>query len=245
MDTDSLLLRYADALQARRREKYSETPREKIQTEVNAAIPLLRGFIAGDLVFGITMIAVLLALGVWGISRVIASQNEANAEPTSASIVDVLADVPLATPSPEEFLAVNDPALTISADGLATPTFSLNANVVVSIFSVERAFVRIAVDGKVVFEGRIAPFETKQYEAVEKIEILCGNAAALRITYNGRDLGLMGNVGEVANRVYTISGVVAPTSTPTPTATATPLVSNTPTMTITSTRTATQETPSP
>jgi hypothetical protein len=93
----------------------------------------------------------------------------------------------------------------------------------------------------VVFEGRIAPFETTQYEAVEKIEILTGNAAALLITYNGRDLGLMGNVGEVTNRVYTVSGVVAPTFTPTPTATNTPLVSNTPTVTITSTRTPTEE----
>lgn len=128
---------------------------------------------------------------------------------------------------------------------LATPTISLNANVVVSIFSVERAFVRIAVDGETVFEGRIAPFETQQFEAEEKIEILCGNAAALRITYNGRDLGLMGNVGEVASRIYTISGIVAPTSTPTPSATITPLVSNTPTSTITPTPTAAEETPSP
>ncbi|MBL8080043.1 MAG: DUF4115 domain-containing protein [Anaerolineales bacterium] len=249
MDTDKILLRYADALQARRREKYSETPREKIQTEVNAAIPLLRGFIAGDLVFGITMIAILLALGVWGIGRVIDSQNDTNAEPTSASIVDVLADVPLVTETPEGFLPVNDPALATNALGpdgaLATPTISLNANVVVSIFSVERAFVRIAVDGETVFEGRIAPFETQQFEAEEKIEILCGNAAALRITYNGRDLGLMGNVGEVASRIYTISGIVAPTSTPTPSATITPLVSNTPTSTITPTPTATEETPSP
>lgn len=249
MDTDKILLRYADALQARRREKYSETPREKIQTEVNAAIPLLRGFIAGDLVFGITMIAILLALGVWGIGRVIDSQNDTNAEPTSASIVDVLADVPLVTETPEGFLPVNDPSLATNAPGpdgaLATPTISLNANVVVSIFSVERAFVRIAVDGETVFEGRIAPFETQQFEAEEKIEILCGNAAALRITYNGRDLGLMGNVGEVASRIYTISGIVAPTSTPTPSATITPLVSNTPTSTITPTPTATEETPSP
>ncbi len=249
MDADVILLRYADALQARRREKYSETPREKIQTEVNAAIPLLRGFIAGDLVFGITMIVVLVALGVWGIGRVIATQAEANAEPTSASIVDVLADIPLVTPSPDAFLPVNDPGLATNAAGqavgLATPTLSLNANVVVSIFSVERTFVRIAVDGEVVFEGRMAPFETQQYEAEEKIEILSGNAAALRITYNGRDLGLMGNIGEVTNRVYTISGVVAPTLTPTPTTTATPLVSNTPTVTITPTATATKETPAP
>ena len=212
--------------------------------EVKASIPLWRSFIAGDLVFGIVMITVLIGLGVWGIGRVINAQNEI-AEPTSASIVDVLADDSLATPTLEATL---DPALATDPaaleNTLEVPTLSLNANVAVVIFSVERAFVRIAVDDEIVFEGRIAPFETQQYEAVEKIEILCGNAAALRITYNGRDLGLMGNVGEVVNRVYTISGVIAPTSTPTPTATNTPLVTNTSTMTITPTTTTTVE-PSP
>jgi cytoskeletal protein RodZ len=248
MDTDKILLRYADALQARRREKYSETPREKIQTEVKAAIPLLRGFIAGDLIFGIVMISVLLALGGWGILRVVASQSEADAQPTSASIVDVLGNIPVVTATSSTSLPEIDTFSTNAAAGNLTieaPTISLDANVVVVVNSVERAFVRIAVDDEVVFEGRIAPFETQQYEAVEKIEILSGNAAALRITYNGRDLGLMGNVGEVANHVYTISGVLAPTSTPSPTATNTPLVSNTPTVTITSTRTPTPETPAP
>ncbi len=246
MDTDRIMLRYADALQARRREKYSETPREKIQTEVKAAIPLLRGFIAGDLIFGIVMITVLLALGAWGIG-LIASQNEADAQPTSASIVDILGNIPLVTPTPTNTPDPNEVVLGTNAAGnaLEVPTLSLDANVVVVIYSVERAFVRIAVDDEVVFEGRIAPFETKQYEAVEKIEILTGNAAALLITYNGQDLGLMGNVGEVTNRVYTVSGVVAPTSTPTPTATNTPLVTNTPTVTITPTRTPTVEPPSP
>lgn len=248
MDTDKILLRYADALQARRREKYSETPREKIQTEVKAAIPLLRGFIAGDLIFGIVMISVLLALGVWGIGRVIASQSEADAQPTSASIVDVLGNIPVVTATSSTSLPESDLVSTNAAAGNLTieaPTISLDANVVVVINSVERAFVRIAVDDEVVFEGRIPPFETQQYEAVEKIEILSGNAAALRITYNGRDLGLMGNVGEVANHVYTVTGVLAPTSTPTPTATNTPLVSNTPTPTVTFTRTPTAETPAP
>jgi cytoskeletal protein RodZ len=247
MDTDRILLRYADALQARRREKYSETPREKIQTEVKAAIPLLRGFIAGDLIFGIAMIVMLLALGVWGIGSVINAQNDDDVLPTSASIVDILGNVPLVTATLTGTPDPNAALLATNAAGgaAALPTLSLDANVVVTVYSVERAFVRIAVDDEVVFEGRIAPFETTQYEAVEKIEILTGNAAALLITYNGRDLGLMGNVGEVTNRVYTVSGVVAPTFTPTPTATNTPLVTNTPTVTITPTRTPTEEPPSP
>lgn len=241
LDTEALLLQFADALQARRREKYAETPREKIQTEVKASIPLFRSFIVGDLLLGTIMIVLLVALGIWGIGYALTS-SQVKAEPTnSISIVDVLAQDDLFTLTPEDFAPVNDPELATqqSAETSApTSTLSLDANVMVSIFSMERAFVRIAVDDEVVFEGRIAPFETLQYQATDKIEILCGNAAALKITYNGKDLGLMGNVGEVVNRVYTISGVIAPTSTPTPTATNTPLVTNTPTPTITPTPTS-------
>ena len=72
--------------------------------------------------------------------------------------------------------------------------------------------MRISVDGEVAFEGRIAPGETKVFEADDQVMVLTGNAAALRITYNGRDLGLMGNVGEVVSRVYLITGVATPTA---------------------------------
>jgi hypothetical protein len=67
--------------------------------------------------------------------------------------------------------------------------------------------------------------------------VLTGNASALRITYNGQDLGLMGGINEVVSRVYLITGVVTPTATIPPTPTNTPLV--TPTSSPTSTPTAT------
>ena len=101
LDTEAILLRFADGLQARRHEKYAETPREKIQTEVVASIPLWRNFIAGDLIFGVLMIAILFALAIWGVGRVVSSQSEdaSGVEPTAPSIVEALANVPLPTPS--------------------------------------------------------------------------------------------------------------------------------------------------
>ena len=83
LDTDAILLRFADGLQARRYEKYAETPREKIQTEVITSMPFLRGFIAGDLIFGVVMIAILFALAIWGVGRVVNSQDEQNAAATA------------------------------------------------------------------------------------------------------------------------------------------------------------------
>jgi len=244
LDTDTILLRFADGLQARRYEKYAETPRDKIQTEVITSMPFLRSFIAGDLIFGIVMIAILIALAIWGVGRVVNSQEEQNVAVTAPSIGDVLGSLPSPTATIDltSFPAETPLVTTGSADGItqeAQPTLDGNANVVVSIFAVERAFIRISVDGEVVFEGRITPRETKVFEAVDQVVILTGNAAALRVTYNGRDLGLMGGIGEVVNRVYLISGVVTPTATIPPTPTNTLPVTDTATPTSTPTFTPT------
>jgi len=250
LDSDTVLLRFADALQARRREKYEETPREKIQMEVVTSMPFLRTFIAGDLIFGVAMIAILIALAIWGVGRVISLQDARNQITQPAPmIVDVPGDAPLPTASLElTFVAVDDiPLGTSSAEGAFTPqgapTPGTNANVVVSVFAVERVFVRISVDGAVAFEGRMAPRETKVFEADDQVVILTGNAAAIRVTYNGRDLGLMGGVGEVVSRVYLVSGIATPTATIPPTPTNTLPVTSTPTATITPTATPTVRPP--
>jgi hypothetical protein len=120
------------------------------------------------------------------------------------------------------------------------PTPASDANVAVSVFAVERVFVRISVDGEVAFEGRLAPRESKLFEAEDQIVILTGNAAALRITYNGSDLGFMGGTGEVLTRVYLITGIATPTATIPPTPTNTPAVTSTSTPTSTPTVTPTQ-----
>ena len=241
LDADAILLRFADFLQARRHEKYAETPREKIQTEVITSIPFLRSFIAGDLIFGVVMIAILAALAIWGVGRVIRSQDAQNVGATAPSIVDVLGGTSFPTPTLDlTFVPVEDNPLATASLALQ-PTPGVGANVVVSVFAVERAFVRISVDGEVAFEGRLAPRETKLFEADDQVVVLTGNAAALRITYNGNDLGLMGSLGEVISRVYLISGVVTPTATipPTPTNTLPATFTETPTITPTFTPTVT------
>jgi cytoskeletal protein RodZ len=238
LDADKILLRFADALQARRREKYAETPREKIQTQVQASIPWLRTFIAGDLIFGVTMIAVLVALAIWGVGSLVSAED--NVAPTVIPFVEAF-DLESPTPTLQStFVAVDDPSLVTAVDENSSdvPTPDINANVVVNLFALERVFVRISVDGELVFEGRMAPRESKVFQAENQVVVLTGDGSALRITYNGQDLGLMGGAGEVVNRVYLITGVATPTATVPPTATNTPLT--TPTLTPSVTPTVTQ-----
>ena len=75
LDVDALLLRFADALQARHRERNPQKPARKPGTPIISNIPSIRSFIAGDMVFGIGMAVLLVAFSIWGVSRVMTLQS--------------------------------------------------------------------------------------------------------------------------------------------------------------------------
>jgi hypothetical protein len=167
--------------------------------------------------------------------------------PTAPSISDVLAaGTPLPTVVQQVTLiaAADTPFALAGTDVVETPTETATPNVNISvslnIVATERTFMRVLVDGKEVFNGRVVPGTAYPFEAAVSIEVLAGNGAALRITYNGRDMGLLGNAfGQVVDFIYSANSIVTPTPPAPPTATATPKVSPTPSPTPSPTRTPT------
>ena len=247
LDADTILLRFADGLQARYREKRPEKPsRSRAPMTVNTKLPPLRTFIASDLLFGGGMAIMLLLFAIWGIGRVMAVRSSTIPQATSPSISQVLVGTGLPTlPQQVTLIPAQDTAQ--ASTPAVTETFVLatlgpDVNVQVNLSSIEQTFMRVTVDGKVQFEGRTVPNTDYPYDAKDQVEVLVGNAAGLKVTYNGRDFGLMGNFGEVIDRIYTAEGVVTPTTTAPPTYTPTPKVTGTPTETPTPTPSAT---PSP
>ncbi len=118
--------------------------------------------------------------------------------------------LPTATPTPTRILPVLD---TVSLEILA-----------------ERgAWVRVAVDGELAFEGRLRPGERLSFEGEEKVEVLTGNGGGLRVFFHGQDQGLMGDVGQVVQRLWSPRGMQTATPTPTMTPTETPDITETPT----------------
>src|SRR6266511_5257770 len=96
MDVDALLLRFADALQARHRERNPQKPARKPGEPIVANLPPMRSFIAGDLIFGVGIVVLLVGFAIWGVSRVIELQSQREVRPTAPSISEVL----LASPNP-------------------------------------------------------------------------------------------------------------------------------------------------
>jgi cytoskeletal protein RodZ len=241
LNVDEMLLRFADVLQVRHRERHPLPPGAtgKVQSIVPESVPPIRGFMVADML-GIIALLLLAVFSVWGINRVMKTRAELAIQPTSPSISDVLLSV---TAPPTRIVEATSAMLDLgnvtataldSGEALPTPTFPIGVTVQINLIAIERTYLRVTVDGKVVFDGRTIPGTAYPFDARERIEVLAGNGAALRVTYNQRDLGLLGQYGQVVNAIYTSNGVLNPTPTisPTPTITFTPSItpSVTPTM---------------
>ena len=221
LDVDAILLRYADALQARHREKNPQRATRKPGEPIVSNVPAIRSFIAGDMIFGVGIAVLLIGFSIWGINRVMMLQSLRQVQPTARSISQVLLASPdpsLITPSAT--LAPVE-AIVEATETILIPTQNLNVKVQVNLVAVERTFMRVAVDGKEVFNGRVVPGTAYPFEAENQIEILVGSGAAIRIVYNGQDLGLLGGLGQVINNIYQPDAIITPTAQPTPTATKT------------------------
>jgi hypothetical protein len=187
------------------------------------------------MIFGVGMAILLVGFAIWGVSRVMAIQSQREIKPTAPSISDML----LSSPDPSSFTATPTFLPVESFPGEATvtieiPTQNVNAEVQVNLVAVERTYMRVIVDGEVTFEGRVVPGNAYPFEAESQVEVLVGSGAAIRIVYNGRDLGLMGTFGQIVNNIYLSTEIITPTALPTETATTTLTPTNTASPTATS-----------
>lgn len=233
MDPEPLLLRFAQGLQAQLAVRQATRPSlsRPVQPAPRPPGPLRRIFSAESLL-AVFIVVFLGAFVTWGAVRIFAMQSEQTPSPTAPSIAEVLLSAPTATASPTSLPSTpTAPPLPAADQPESTPVFAVQPGaqegVQVYVTVRQRAWVRVVVDGEVVFEGRVLPGSAYQYEGDETVDILTGNAAALQIFFNQQDLGPMGLYGEVVQRVFTTEGV----QTPTPTVTLTPTITPRPTQT--------------
>ena len=233
LDVDLLMLRFAEGLQARHRERHPQKPMHGKPIKVNEKVPPLSTFIAGDLLIGGGMIILLILFTIWGVSRVMLMHSQFYPQATAPELSNALVVTfqPTVSQGVTLIAAQDTPSTATLVATSITATLPANINVELNVVAVERTYMRVTADGKVQFDGEAVPGTAYPYEAKSQVEVLVGSASALSITYNGRNLGLMGNFGQVIDNVYTAQGVVTPTATPPPTGTATPRFSPTPSRT--------------
>lgn len=66
----------------------------------------------------------------------------------------------------------------------------------------QRCWMQVLVDGRKEFEGTVAAGEERVFKGKEKIALRLGNAGAVKVIFNGQELGFLGRPGEVVYREF-------------------------------------------
>ncbi len=238
LDTEAILLSYADALQKQRLEKQAlvaDEPKRQAR-ELSQKRLQLKNFFSLDLLVIAGLFIAFAAFVIWGVNRIMPT-----GETTSdATEIPEVADILLATGSPTPLLTQSDQETTDSEGEVdatpeePTPIFTPLAEIYpinILIIPSRQAWAQVTVDDEIVFEGRLVAGNAYDYSGEESIEIRTGNAGALQIYFNQEDVGSAGLIGQVADLIFTEDGLLLPTPTITPTITNTPQATQTPTQT--------------
>ncbi len=175
--------------------------------------------LSADVLVATVITLLLVALLVWGGSRLATGLIAATATPTASFASGTLTPGPAdsATPLVEATATLDLPSPAASYSGVN-----------VSVRAELRSWVSVKVDGVEKFGGLLLPGETREFVGQGVVEVVTGNGKGTRVVYDGMDQGVLGQLGEVVDRLWTLQGMVIPSPTITPTPTVTPTPSKTP-----------------
>jgi cytoskeletal protein RodZ len=175
----------------------------------------------------------LAALGPAPTATASATAMRATATPR----VVTATSAPTATPVPptptSDLLPLPTPTVPATITPTPRPTATPEAATGISLAAriLQRAWLRVVVDGQIADEKMLEAGNTYTWEADNSISVRTGNGGGVSLTLNGEDLGTMGSVGQVVERTWIFNqgelteattGTPVPTVAPTQTATPTP-----------------------
>ena len=113
--------------------------------------------------------------------------REARSQPAAVPVSRIIAAQPAAAPAtPQPEVRQPSPGIKVLLDLMAHETTWLSAS----------------SDGKMVFQGILAPNDTKTIEGKEFTKLKVGNAGGLEVRLNGKMLGALGERGQVLEVVF-------------------------------------------
>jgi len=69
-------------------------------------------------------------------------------------------------------------------------------------FTERTTWLKVIADGSIVFQGFAGPGGSKTFQASEKVWVRAGDAGAVEVVFNNRNLGKMGGPGQVVDREF-------------------------------------------
>jgi transcriptional regulator with XRE-family HTH domain len=132
------------------------------------------------LAVGITIVSVILVASLWGLLP------------------------PGSDPSAAQPPFVSTPAPTPAAAPGSTPTTrAAPRKVTVTLRYAAASWTRVTADGRVAFEGTPGPGQRRTFRARRSLRLTLGHPAGVRLTVNGRDLGVPDRSGNIWRQSFT------------------------------------------
>jgi len=216
LDTELLMIRFADALQERRLEKAApESKKKKTARRLPPFLLALRRFFTLDLFFGTILVGGILVFLLWGTADLL---NRPDASADSTELPEMM-DVLIGSQTPVEIMPTQTAQITEQVVLLPSPTplilaTDTTASVQVVVQARQTVWVRVSADGEEVFRGRMIAGSASAYSADEYIELEAGNIAALLFVFNGAAMEPINRVGEIGRLRFDPTGMTDLSSMP-------------------------------
>ena len=85
----------------------------------------------------------------------------------------------------------------------ATAAISAPETILLKIAAVEKTWLSLETDGRNIYSGLLEPSDTNVLEGKDSAKIRTGNAGGLTVTFNGKQLGVLGKRGQVQTVLFT------------------------------------------
>jgi cytoskeleton protein RodZ len=177
----------APLLEAYRAQETAEAPVfEHAPRVVGGLQPGRRG--PGRLAVAIVGVSIILLVSLWGLLR------------------------PAPDPGGAQPALVTTPARTTDASAAATPAAPparpaaarpAARDVRVTLRYAGASWTRVTADGRVAFEGIPGPGHRRAFTARRSLNVVLGNPAGIRLTVNGKDLGVPDRSGSIWRHTFT------------------------------------------
>jgi cytoskeleton protein RodZ len=214
-----------------------------------AAPSFTRRFLHLDFLLGVFMTVLTVGLLVWGGYHLILNFSSPSSEATSGPFLSLASHTatvgaPAGTPSADVSPQASNPAdatpqesesapatvvvPTAAPTNIPTPLGGVYTDVRVRLAVIQRAYLKVEVDGRVAFAGRVLPGDTCSpnptcdFTGRQKVVVSTGNGAGVALEFNGIDLGPLGGFGQLVSRTFTPQGETVPTPAPPPIPSVTP-----------------------
>lgn len=137
--------------------------------------------------------AMAVTAGILLIVALVAVFNSSPSTGPSARPVTTQSPTPTPSVTPSAPATPGPIAGRVPGDGVAMRVSIVNT----------RSWVTVRADNKVVYQGLLKMGDTRDFTAKRLINVVLGNAGAVRLVVNGQDLGTPGSPGEVVRLQFT------------------------------------------